>query len=121
MNFKAIILAAGKGTRMKSKYPKVIHKVCGKEMVNHIIDVSKKSGVKDTVVILGHEADVVKEKLAEEIIIAMQTEQLGTGHAVKMAKEYINDEDTIVVLCGDTPLIKEETLKRLFEYHIEKV
>ncbi|HBL5347536.1 TPA: bifunctional UDP-N-acetylglucosamine diphosphorylase/glucosamine-1-phosphate N-acetyltransferase GlmU [Clostridioides difficile] len=119
MNFKAIILAAGKGTRMKSKYPKVIHKVCGKEMVNHIIDVSKKSGVKDTVVILGHEAEVVKEKLAEEIIIAMQTEQLGTGHAVKMAKEYINDEDTIVVLCGDTPLIKEETLKRLFEYHIE--
>ena len=60
MNFKAIILAAGKGTRMKSKYPKVVHKVCGKEMVNHIIDVSKKSGVKDIVAILGHESEVVK-------------------------------------------------------------
>lgn len=118
MNFKAIILAAGKGTRMKSKYPKVVHKVCGKEMVNHIIDVSKKSGVKDVVAILGHESDVVKNILPEDTMIAMQTEQLGTGHAVKMAKEYINDEDTIVILCGDTPLIKEETLGRLFNYHI---
>ena len=98
MNFKAIILAAGKGTRMKSKYPKVVHKVCGKEMVNHIIDVSKKSGVKDVVTILGHESEVVKNILPEE---------------------YINDEDTIVILCGDTPLIKEDTLKRLFDYHIE--
>ena len=119
MNFKAIILAAGKGTRMKSKYPKVVHKVCGKEMVNHIIDVSKKSGVKDVVTILGHESEVVKSVLPEDTMIAMQTEQLGTGHAVKMAKEYINDNDIIVILCGDTPLIKEETLKRLFDYHIE--
>ena len=119
MNFKAIILAAGKGTRMKSKYPKVIHKVCGKEMVNHVINVSQKSGVNDIVVILGHESGVVKERLPKDSTIAMQTEQLGTGHAVKMAKEYINDEDTIVVLCGDTPLIKEDTLKRLFAYHLE--
>ena len=119
MNFKAIILAAGKGTRMKSKYPKVVHKVGGKEMVNHIIDVSKESGVKDVVTILGHESEVVKEILPEGTMIAMQTEQLGTGHAVKMAKEYINDDDVIVILCGDTPLIKEETLKRLFDYHME--
>ena len=119
MNFKAIILAAGKGTRMKSKYPKVVHKVCGKEMVNHVISVSKKSGVNDIVAILGHESDVVKEKLPKDTMIAMQTDQLGTGHAVMMAKEYINDNDTIVVLCGDTPLVKEETLKRLFDYHIE--
>ena len=119
MNFKAIILAAGKGTRMKSKYPKVVHKECGKEMVNHVISVSKKSGVNDIVAILGHESDVVKEKLPKDTMIAMQTEQLGTGHAVMMAKEYINDNDTIVVLCGDTPLVKEETLKRLFDYHIE--
>ncbi len=119
MNFKAIILAAGKGTRMKSKYPKVIHKVCGKEMVNHVISVSNKSGVKDIVAILGHGSEEVKEKLPNDTMIAMQTEQLGTGHAVMMAKDYINDEDTIVVLCGDTPLVKEETLKRLFDYHLE--
>ncbi|MEG1310778.1 MAG: bifunctional UDP-N-acetylglucosamine diphosphorylase/glucosamine-1-phosphate N-acetyltransferase GlmU [Romboutsia sp.] len=119
MNFKAIILAAGKGTRMKSKHPKVIHKVCGKEMVNHVIDVSKKSGVEDVVVILGHGSETVKDKIPENSMIAMQTEQLGTGHAVIMAKEYIEDNDTIVVLCGDTPLVKEETLKKLFDYHIE--
>lgn len=120
MNFKAIILAAGKGTRMKSKHPKVVHKVCGKEMVNHVIDISKKSGVQDVVVILGHESETVKESIPSDIQIAMQTEQLGTGHAVKMAKEYINDEDTIVVLCGDTPLVQEDTLRRLFDYHVEK-
>ncbi len=120
MNFKAIILAAGKGTRMKSKHPKVVHKVCGKEMVNHVIDVSKKSGVKDVVVILGHESETVKESIPSDSQIAMQTEQLGTGHAVKMAKEYINDDDTIVVLCGDTPLVQEDTLRRLFAYHVEK-
>lgn len=119
MNFKAIILAAGKGTRMKSKHPKVIHKVCGKEMVNHVIDVSKKSGARDVVVILGHGSETVKTQIPQNSIIAMQTEQLGTGHAVIMAKEYINDNDTIVVLCGDTPLVKEETLKSLFDYHIK--
>lgn len=120
MNFKAIILAAGKGTRMKSKHPKVVHKVCGKEMVNHVIDVSKKSGVQDIVVILGHESETVKESIPSDSQIAMQTEQLGTGHAVKMAKEYINNDDTIVVLCGDTPLVQEDTLRRLFAYHVEK-
>lgn len=119
MNFKAIILAAGKGTRMKSKYPKVVHKVCGKEMVNHVIDISKKAGVGEVVVILGHESDVVEKVLPDNTKIAMQTEQLGTGHAVMMAKDNIEDEDTIVVLCGDTPLIQEDTLKRLFDYHKE--
>ena len=119
MNFKAIILSAGKGTRMKSNLPKVVHKVCGKEMVNHVICASKKAGVKDIITVLGHGSDDVISRLPEGILLAMQTEQLGTGHAVKMAKEYINDDDTIVVLCGDTPLIKEDTLKRLFTYHIE--
>ena len=119
MNFKAIILAAGKGTRMKSKLPKVVHKVCGKEMVNHVIDISKKAGVNDVVVILGHESDVVEKLLPDNTKIAMQKEQLGTGHAVMMARDNISDDDTIVVLCGDTPLIQEDTLKRLFDYHKE--
>lgn len=119
MNFKAIILAAGKGTRMKSRSPKVVHKVCGKEMVNHVIDISKKAGVNDVVVILGHESDIVENILPDNTKIAMQTEQLGTGHAVIMAKDNISDDDTIVVLCGDTPLIQEDTLRRLFDYHKE--
>lgn len=117
MSFKALILAAGKGTRMKSKYPKVIHKVCGKEMVNHVICASKNAGVDEVITILGHEAEIVKEKLEKGTLTVMQTEQLGTGHAVKMAKDYIDDEDTVLVLCGDTPLIKEETIKKLFDYH----
>ena len=110
MNFKAIILAAGKGTRMKSKNPKVVHKVCGKEMVNHVIDISNKSGVNDVLVILGHGSETVKNVIPQDAIVVMQTEQLGTGHAVKMAKDTINDDDIIFVLCGDTPLIEEETL-----------
>lgn len=119
MNFKAIILAAGKGTRMKSRSPKVVHKVCGREMVNHVIDISKKAGVSDVVVILGHESHIVENILPDNTKIAMQNEQLGTGHAVMMAKDNISDDDTIVVLCGDTPLIQEDTLRRLFDYHKE--
>ncbi|MEF9992563.1 MAG: bifunctional UDP-N-acetylglucosamine diphosphorylase/glucosamine-1-phosphate N-acetyltransferase GlmU, partial [Peptostreptococcaceae bacterium] len=119
MNFKAIILAAGKGTRMKSSLPKVVHKVCGKEMVNHVINVSKKSGVSEIVAILGHGSEVVEGVLPEETKLAMQTEQLGTGHAVMMADEHITENDTIVVLCGDTPLVNADTLENLFKYHLD--
>lgn len=119
MNLKAIILAAGQGTRMKSSLPKVLHKVCGKEMVNHVIDVAANSGVNENIVILGHGAHIVKQNLRNNVKIALQEKQLGTGHAVMMAKDYINEDDTVVVLCGDTPLIKEETLKNLFKYHKE--
>ena len=114
---KSIILAAGKGTRMKSTYPKVVHKVCGKEMVNHVIDTSKSAGVDETIVILGHGIDAVKEVLSDDVRIAIQEEQLGTAHAVMMANDYIDDADTVVVLCGDTPLISEETLVEFFKHH----
>ena len=86
MSFKALILAAGKGTRMKSKYPKVIHKVCGKEMVNHVIGASKNAGVDEVITILGHEAEIVKEKLEKGTLTVMQTEQLGTGMLLKWLK-----------------------------------
>lgn len=119
MNFKAIILAAGKGTRMKSSLPKVVHKVCGREMVNHVVNVSKKSGVNEIVAILGHGSEVVQESLPKDTKIAMQTEQLGTGHAVMMANEHISENDTIVVLCGDTPLVNADTLENLFKYHLD--
>ena len=114
---KALVLSAGKGTRMKSALPKVIHKVCGKEMVNHVIESSIKAGVSDIVAILGHERELVEKVLPKETKLAYQTEQLGTGHAVIMAEQYIEDEDTIVILCGDTPLIKSETLENLFKFH----
>lgn len=116
---KAIILAAGKGTRMKSAHPKVVHKVCGKEMVNHVIDASTFAGVDETIVVLGHGIEEVKSVVGEDIKIAVQKEQLGTAHAVMMADEYVNNEDMVVVLCGDTPLLKPETLKDFFEFHME--
>ncbi len=114
---KAIILAAGKGTRMKSVHPKVVYKVCGKEMVNHVIDAACDAGVDETIVVLGHGIDEVKEAVGSDVKIAIQREQLGTAHAVRMAEENIKEEDTVVVLCGDTPLIEAETLSDFFEYH----
>lgn len=114
---KAVILAAGKGTRMKSKYPKVIHKVCGKEMLNHVIDNSKYSGVDEVIAVLGHKSELVQAVINEDVKTVLQTEQLGTAHAVKMASDYLNKEDTIIVLCGDTPLVETKTIKALFEYH----
>lgn len=114
---KAIILAAGKGTRMKSIHPKVIHQVCGKAMVNHVIDAARSAGVGETVVVLGHGIDEVRSIVGQDVKIAIQEDQLGTGHAVMMADEYIGAEDTIMVLCGDTPLIEADTLERFFAFH----
>lgn len=116
---KSIILAAGKGTRMKSRHPKVVHKVCGKEMVNHVIDVSKEAGVSETILVLGHGIDEVREAVGDDVSIVVQSEQLGTAHAVMMAEDLIGEDDTVVVLCGDTPLIKADTLDRFFKYHDE--
>ncbi|MBQ8997313.1 MAG: NTP transferase domain-containing protein, partial [Clostridium sp.] len=118
-NVKALILSAGKGTRMKSHLPKVIHKVCGKEMVNHVVDTATNAGAKEVVAILGHGSDKVKEVLEPSVNTVLQEEQLGTGHAVMMAKEHIKEDDIIVVLCGDTPLIQPETLTNLFKFHKE--
>ena len=116
---KAIILAAGKGTRMKSIHPKVVHQVCGKEMVNHVIDAARSAGVGETVVVLGHGIDEVRAVVGEDVKIAVQAEQLGTGHAVMMADEYMGLDDTIMVLCGDTPLIEADTLEKFFAFHDE--
>ena len=119
MNKYAVVLAAGKGTRMKSSLHKVLHPVLGKSMVDHAVTNLQKIGVEKIVTVIGYEADSVRAELKDRVEYAMQTEQLGTGHAVKMAKDTINDDDIIVVLCGDTPLIEEETLKKLFDYHLE--
>ena len=116
---KAIILAAGKGTRMKSIHPKVVHQVCGKAMVNHVIDAARSAGVGETVVVLGHGIDEVRATVGEDVKIAVQAEQLGTGHAVMMADEYMGLDDTIMVLCGDTPLIEADTLEKFFAFHDE--
>lgn len=116
--FTSVILAAGMGTRMKSEKPKVIHKVCGKELVKWVIDASKKAGADDVVAIIGHKAEMVKPIIENDAKIAIQSEQLGTGHALMQAVEFIKKaKGSVVVLNGDTPLIKPETIVDAVNYH----
>lgn len=117
----AIILAAGQGTRMKSKLYKVLHPVCGKPMVQHVVDQISKLHIDTTVTIIGHGAEMVKAQLGNQSEYVLQEEQLGTGHAVMQAKELLSGKQgTTLVVCGDTPLIKAETMEALFNHHVEK-
>lgn len=114
---ETIILAAGKGTRMKSKLPKVLHKVCGKEMLRHVIDAAKAAGSKREVAVIGSGAELVRQKISG-VEFVVQAEQLGTGHAVLCAKEnFSNSTGTLMILCGDTPLITAELLKKISDAH----
>jgi len=117
----AIILAAGEGKRMKSSTPKILHKVCGREMVNVVIDVIKKAGINDIDVIVGRGADKVKEATAErKVSYSLQEKQLGTGHAVMCAREFLEGKKgTVAIFTGDAPLITEETVKKLLLFHEE--
>lgn len=114
---KAIVLAAGKGTRMKSKLPKVLHKTAGREMINQVFDILKKIEIDEIVAVLGHGAELVEAKLAYPAKVVLQKEQLGTGHAVMQAADYINPGGEILVICGDTPLFRPDTLKEALEMH----
>lgn len=118
-NLKVVILAAGQGTRMKSKVPKVLHKVLDKTMVDYVIDASQEAGAEDICVVVGHQSKMVKSMIGPRVKFALQKEQLGTGHAVMQAGDFIN-EGNILVLCGDTPLITAETIKKLNELHNEE-
>lgn len=120
MSFSLVVLAAGEGKRMKSDKSKVVFKVCGKEMVNRVIDEAVKAGVTETCVIVGHKAEMVKEAVGDRAEFATQEVQMGTGHAVMQAKDFIRKSDNVIILSGDTPLIKSETLKNLMDLHIEK-
>ncbi|MBR6404023.1 MAG: NTP transferase domain-containing protein [Eubacterium sp.] len=115
--FKAVILAAGKGTRMESDLPKVLHKVCGETMVHHTIQAAKDAGATEVIVIVGYEGQLVKREILDIVEFAEQHEQLGTGHAVMCARDKIGTEGDVIVLCGDTPLISSETIKRLHDVH----
>lgn len=119
-NRYAIILAAGQGTRMKSKLYKVLHPVCGKPMVQHVIDQVKSLNINEIVTIVGHGAEKVKDQLGEDSQYALQAEQLGTAHAVQQAGDMLADKEGVtIVVCGDTPLIKGETMEALFKHHEE--
>jgi len=114
----AIILAAGKSTRMKSELPKVLHKVCGKPMIEHVLDAVRQTGVTKIVVVVGHKAEQVSGALDhhEDVEFALQAEQKGTGHAVMMAEVALRDHTgPVLVLAGDTPLLRGDSLKGLLD------
>lgn len=120
-NLKAIILAAGEGTRMKSKKPKVLHEIMNKSMVEYVIDTAKDSGAEAVCVVVGHLAEQVQAAIQrEDVSFALQTERKGTGHAVKMAGDFIEDDKDMLILYGDTPLITGETLKGVIAEHRAK-
>ena len=109
-----VILAAGKGTRMYSDLPKVLHKVAGKPMVKHVIDTAKQLSADQIHLIYGHGADLLKARLADEPVNwVFQAEQLGTGHAMQQAAPFFKDDENILMLYGDAPLITKETLEKL--------
>ena len=117
MKLKALILAAGKGTRMKSELPKVIHKVNGIPMVKKILNELEKLETEENILILGHKKEEILKELGD-IKYAVQEEQLGTGHAIMQAESLLKDYDgDVMILCGDTPLLRYETLKKMYETH----
>ncbi|HBM3861564.1 TPA: bifunctional UDP-N-acetylglucosamine diphosphorylase/glucosamine-1-phosphate N-acetyltransferase GlmU [Listeria innocua] len=117
----AVVLAAGQGTRMKSKLYKVLHPVCGKPMVEHVVDQISTLDVDKVVTIVGHGAEKVQEHLAGKSEFVKQDEQLGTAHAVLQAKSELAGKDGVtLVVCGDTPLIEASTMEALLKYHHEK-
>lgn len=117
-NIKAVILAAGKGTRMKSDLPKVVHRIHGKCLVDYVIDAARGAGAEEICLVVGYKQDVVCRTIAhKDVTFVLQPEQLGTGHAVKCAREFLGESGITMILFGDTPLITSRTLRNLAEYH----
>ena len=117
----AIILAAGEGKRMKSKKTKILHEICGKPMVEWAYQCVKSSGVDEIVLVIGRNSEEVKECMGNKVFYAKQEEQLGTGHAVIQAQEYLeNKEGQVVIMYGDMPLVTSKTISLAVDYHKEK-
>ena len=112
----AVVLAAGKGTRMKSDLPKVLHEIAGQALLEHVLGTVAAVGIDHTVVVVGHKAELVRERCARPgIDFALQDPQLGTGHAVQVAVPALREGGYTVVLAGDVPLLRAETLQRLID------
>lgn len=125
MSLSVVILAAGKGTRMRSALPKVLHVVADKPMVSHVIDSARQIGAKNIYVVYGFGGDVLKATLTEnssgdDLTFVEQKEQLGTGHAVDQASPFLNDDEDVLVLYGDVPLTKISTLESLMQAKPDK-
>nr|WP_300003653.1 bifunctional UDP-N-acetylglucosamine diphosphorylase/glucosamine-1-phosphate N-acetyltransferase GlmU [Tissierella sp.] len=118
----SIILAAGEGTRMKSKTPKVLHKVCGKPILEYVLDASRRAGIDKNIVIVGNGSEIIREYFQDDEVIFKEqptgeNAPYGTGFAVMQGIDEVKDEDTVVILCGDTPLITKDSVKLLMDYH----
>ncbi|MDX2127658.1 MAG: sugar phosphate nucleotidyltransferase [Chloroherpetonaceae bacterium] len=124
MTLSIIVMAAGKGTRMKSELPKVLHPIAGRPMIHFVIDTALSLNPSKIVIIVGHLAESVKESIQQEfqsvvLNYALQSPQLGTGHAVMQAQKPLEGlEGNVIVLSGDVPLTAAETLQSLLDYHI---
>src|SRR5690625_1329856 len=117
-NRYAVILAAGQGTRMKSKLYKVLHPILGRPMIRYVIEALKQTTIDTLVTVVGHGAEKVKANIRDDSEFVMQEEQLGTAHAVLQAEHILrNKSGTTIVVCGDTPLITSDTYKELFEFN----
>ncbi|MEO8494284.1 MAG: NTP transferase domain-containing protein [Planctomycetota bacterium] len=116
MTKQAIVLAAGKGTRMKSDLPKVLFEACGRPMISYVVDALERAGVERIVVVVGYRGELVREALAgrDTVIFAEQTEQLGTGHAVMMCREALQGQTgPVLIVTGDSPLIQQASIDQL--------
>ena len=121
-NIAAIILAAGKGTRMKSDKAKVLHRLAGRPMIGYVLETAVKVFGPNIIVVIGNQADTVRRTVAEaaDVWFAHQHEQLGTGHAVQCALPELPAKiENVIILCGDVPLINEKTLKSLINTHLQ--
>ena len=119
-NVVAVIMAAGKGSRMKSKLPKVLHTLAGKTLIEHILDTVNQIGIERPLVVVGHERDEIAALIGGRATLVVQEEQLGTGHAVRQAVPHLRDDQIVLVLSGDQPLLKAETLRALIDFHEER-
>ncbi|CEP68397.1 Bifunctional UDP-N-acetylglucosamine pyrophosphorylase/glucosamine-1-phosphate N-acetyltransferase [Moorella glycerini] len=113
----AVILAAGQGKRMYSRLPKVLHRVAGRSLLEHVLAATRQAGIEDNIIVIGHGAEEVRAALGPEQKYALQEQQLGTGHALAQAREAAGEATTVLVLCGDTPLIRPATLSGLLQHH----
>ena len=119
----AIVLAAGKGTRMKSDLPKVLFPVCGRPMIEYVLASVRRAGVSRVLAVVGFRSDLVREALADQVHLEFveQPEQLGTGHAVQMCREQLQDfRGAVLVVTGDSPLTQATSLQRLLELYEEE-
>jgi bifunctional UDP-N-acetylglucosamine pyrophosphorylase/glucosamine-1-phosphate N-acetyltransferase len=118
LNLTILVLAAGQGTRMRSDLPKVLHPLAGRPMVRYVLDVARSLEPAHLVAVVGYGADLVRQVLGAEIETVVQAELLGTAHALRQAAAAAGRADTVLVLYGDTPLVRAETLRRAVEHHL---